>query len=72
MVFTIECSNRSNITIYALEFKHIERHPILMVRMLCYGHGDTSSNLVGVIVPIYSNLFSDDKFSRNKIVAWTV
>ena len=29
--------------------------------MLCYGHGDTSSNLVGVIVTIYYSLFSDDK-----------
>ena len=26
----------------------------LMVKMLCYGHGDTSSNLVRVMVAIYN------------------
>ena len=38
-------------------YAYINRHASLMVRMLCYGHGDTSSNLVHVIVVIYNSLF---------------
>ena len=54
LVFTIECSNRSNIIICALNFIYIYRRASLMVKMLCYGHGDTSSNPVRVILIIYS------------------
>ena len=35
----------------------IYKHASLMVKMLCYGHGDTSSNPVRVITTTYS-LFS--------------
>lgn len=32
----------------------VYRRASLMVKMLCYGHGDTSSNPVRVIITIYS------------------
>ena len=38
---------------------YTNRRPSLMVRMLCYGHGDTSSNLVDVIVTILDSIYDN-------------
>ena len=35
-------------------YTYINWRVSLMVKMLCYGHGDTSSNLVRVMVAIYN------------------
>ena len=43
----------------------IYKRASLMVKMLCYGHGDTSSNPVRVMVTIYS-LFQIKISNRKK------
>lgn len=42
-----------------------------MVKMLCYGHSDTSSNPVRVMVTIYS-LFQIKISNRKNIIGWTI